>query len=133
MFATLYVSRDAALAAGAAAVAETARIATSHHSADAGTMENGSAVSPLAAPGDGRDAYSGVGKPEDWLEGMVEECRDLIDEGFAEERAEAVAAAAGTGARVEGDEEAEDSAEEGWTSDPEELAKEAERKKVTLA
>lgn len=64
-----------------------------------------------------------------WLQGMVDECRELIEARFAQEQAEAAAANAGTGRAGDGD-DGDDSAEDGWTSDPEELAKEAARKRV---
>lgn len=52
-----------------------------------------------------------------WLQCMVEECRRLIEE---------------AGAAAEREDSGNDSAEEGWTSDPEELAKEAARNMVTM-
>lgn len=79
----------------------------------------------------GKIARDGTSEPDgDWLDDLVEECRALIREGFADEQREAMAAAAGAGNTIGGDDCAEDSAEEGWTSDPEELAKEAARKRV---
>ena len=67
-----------------------------------------------------------------WLQAMVDECRLRMEERFPQERAEAVAEVAGRsgGDGGVGDED-EDSAEEGWTSDAEELAKEAARKAVS--
>lgn len=63
-----------------------------------------------------------------WLQSLVDECRALIFERVSKEKEEASAEAAGTGCK--GVEEDEDSAEEGWNSDPEELAKEAAKKNV---
>lgn len=98
VFATLYVSQEAAESAVASGL---------------GVKENGSI---LEESGYGRS--SGRGEMH-WLHCMVEECRRLIEEADA-------AASGGDGGEGEGD----DSAEEGWTSDPEELAKEAARKMV---
>lgn len=110
VFATLYVSEEAAIAAAAANKSEAQEATT------------------LNEEGRNREK-EGEG---DWLQNLVEDCRRRIEGWFSREYAEAVAEAAGTGAAgpgVEGD-EGEDSAEEGWTSDPEELAKEAARKRV---
>lgn len=54
----------------------------------------------------------------DWLDALVRECRSVIEEGFAEEQAE-------EGVLID-----DESAEEGWNSDPEELAQDAARKLV---
>ena len=104
LFATLYVSQEAAATAAAAV-----------------------AVAPAASHGTGgrTPRINGDG----WLQGMVDECRILMEARCAQEQAEAAAEAAGTGAAGEGD---DDSAEDGWTSDPEELAKEAARKMVRV-
>lgn len=136
-FATLYVSEEAALAAAAAARA--------YGATSAGVPAGGKAATPTsttaAAAAAGTEPVNAVrtaSRPvrhappsSSWMQSMVEECRGLIEEGFAREQAEANAEAAGTGTGgAAGD--GGDSAEEGWTSDPEELAKEAARKKVRV-
>lgn len=108
VFATLYISKKAAVAAAAAAAV----------GASASNVETG-------GNGTGGDTPRILG--DGWLQGMVDECRALMEARCAQEQAEAAAEAAGTGAAGEGD---DDSAEDGWTSDPEELAKEATRKLV---
>ena len=102
VFATLYVSQEAAAAAAAAA-----------------------ALTSATSNGAGGDTSTTQG--DNWLQGMVDECRVLMEARCIQEQAEAAAEAAGTGAAGEWE---EDSAEDGWTSDAEELAKEAAKKKV---
>lgn len=94
VFATLYVSQEAAAAADSAA---------SNRAGADGTR------------GDTTRLHGGG-----WLQGMVDECRALMEARCAQEQAEAAAEAAGTGAAGGED---NDSAEDGWTSDPEEVAK----------
>eukprot|EP00903_Cladosiphon_okamuranus_P015964 g14746.t1 len=105
VFTTLYISQEAAAAAAAAAAAVSS--AASHETGDNTTSVRGAS----------------------WMQGMIDECRVLMEARLAQEQAEAAAEAAGTGAAGEGD---DDSAEDGWNSDPEELAKEAARKMVLV-
>lgn len=107
VFATLYISQEAAAAAAAAA-------------AITSTASNGTGV--IGRGGDTTRIPDGG-----WMQGMIDECRTLMEARCAQEQAEAAAEAAGTGAAGGQD---DDSAEDGWTSDPEELAKEAARKLV---
>lgn len=112
VFATLYVSEEAA----AAAAAQSQTLTLTHTSAK--------------AKGGGATAKGG------WLQAMVDECRVSMENRFPCERAEATAEAAGRsggggGGGGDGMGDEEDSAEEGWTSDLEELAKEAARKVVS--
>ena len=131
VFATLYVSEDAARAAAEATRAEAEGEPPSPGETRSGGEKpsggNGTARAGRSC-GDGGQGYGDGGKG--WLRGMVEECRRLMEERFGQEEAEARAERAGTGGGGKGGGGDDDSAEEGWTSDPEELAKEAARKRV---
>ncbi|CAN0159193.1 unnamed protein product [Ectocarpus sp. 4 AP-2014] len=133
VFATLYVSEEAAAAAAAAR----GGAAVAAH-ATAGGMDRTDEEESVAGEGRGdtrrtsssdastsTGAVAPAGGSGGWLEGMVDECRVLMEGRLSQEQAEAAAEAAGTEGR-----EDDDSAEDGWTSDPEELAKEAARKMV---
>ncbi|CBN78880.1 conserved unknown protein [Ectocarpus siliculosus] len=135
VFATLYVSEEAAAAAAAAAAGGGAAVAAH---AKAGAMDRTDEEGAVAGEGRGdtrrtsssdagtsAGAAAPAGGSGGCLEGMVDECRVLMEGRLSQEQAEAAAEAAGTEGGEDGD-----SAEDGWTSDPEELAKEAPRKMV---
>ncbi|CAB1108934.1 unnamed protein product [Ectocarpus sp. CCAP 1310/34] len=132
VFATLYVSEEAAAAAAGGGTAAVAH-------ATAGVMDRTDEEGGVAGEGRGdtrrpsssdagtsAGAAAPAGGSGGSLEGMVDECRVLMEGKLTQEQAEAAAEVAGT----EGGGEDDDSAEDGWTSDPEELAKEAARKMV---
>ncbi|CAN0343806.1 unnamed protein product, partial [Ectocarpus sp. 13 AM-2016] len=131
VFATLYVSEEAAAAAaggGAAAAAHaTAGVMdrTDKEGGVAGEGREDTSRTSSSDAGTSAGAAAPAGGSGGWLEGMIDECRVLMEGRLSQEQAEATAEAAGT----KGGED-DDSAEDGWTSDPEELAKEAARKMV---
>lgn len=131
VFATLYVSQEvasaAATAGGGAAIAPHATAeGTDRTDEEGGVAWKGRGDTRITTSSDAGTS-AGAAKPAggNWLEGMVGECRVLMEGRLSHEQAEAAAEAAG----MEGGGD-DDSAEDGWTSDPEELAKEAARKMV---